>query len=188
MFKKIAIASFVFLSSITSAAAGNAKQENITLNQSFYDFSFTSIDGTSLPVSNFKGKVVLVINTASRCGFTKQYDGLQKLYENYADKGLVIIGVPSNDFMGQEPGTNQQIKEFCETRFGITFPMTEKEKVKGNEAHPFFKWAAEQDHGGVPGWNFHKFLISKDGRLIDSFGSTTDPYDKKIIDSIEKAL
>lgn len=157
-------------------------------NHTAHDFSFRKIDGGELPLSSYKGKLLLVVNTASKCGFTKQYDGLQDLYEKYKDKGLVVLGVPSNDFLGQEPGSNAEIKKFCETSFGITFPMTEKVVVKGGEAHPFYLWASAQEKGGTPGWNFHKFLISQEGHLVESFGSKTEPDDAELIKAIEQNL
>lgn len=159
-----------------------------SMSMSAHDFTFTKIDGGPLPLSEFRGKTLLVVNTASRCGFTKQYEGLQNLYETYEARGLVVLGVPSNDFMGQEPGTNEDIKKFCETTFGITFPMTEKISVKGAAAHPFYQWAAGQEGGGAPKWNFHKYLIAPDGALAGSFGSTTAPDDEKLIAAIESAL
>lgn len=170
---------------LTSAQA----EEKKTMNA--YDFSFASIDGQGkkISLSDFKGKVVLVVNTASMCGFTKQYDGLQKLYEKYQDKGLVVLGVPSNDFGGQEPEKEGKIKEFCSMRFGITFPMTAKEPVKGKDAHPFYVWAGKQAGlFGRPKWNFHKYLIGKNGEFIDWFSSATEPTDAKIETAVEKAL
>jgi len=154
-----------------------------------HDFSFTAIDGGDLPLGDFEGQVLLVVNTASRCGFTSQYDGLQDLYETYKDKGLVVLGVPSNDFGGQEPGEAEEIKEFCEVNFNITFPMADKTKVKGEMAHPFYRWAADQV--GViakPRWNFHKYLIGRDGRLIDWFSSPTHPSSGKMRRAVEAAL
>jgi len=156
---------------------------------SAYEFSFTSIEGALLPLSNFSGKVLLVVNTASFCGFTKQYAALQTLWKRYEDRGLVILGVPSNDFGQQEPGTELEIKNFCEVNFDIDFPMTAKEKVKGPSAHPFYKWAAS-NKGAVakPRWNFHKYLISPNGELIDWFSSTTSPLSNRLIRSVEEAL
>ena len=155
---------------------------------SAFDFTFRKIDGGELPLSSFSGKALLIVNTASKCGFTKQYDGLQKLYDTYKDRGLVVIGVPSNDFHNQEPGSNEDIKKFCETNFGITFPMTEKVHVKGGEADPFYLWASAQPDGGVPGWNFHKFLISPDGDLVVSFESKTEPDAPELLRAIEDNL
>ena len=154
-----------------------------------YDFSFTSIDGQAMPLAQFSGKAVLVVNTASACGFTPQYDELQALYDAYRDKGLVVLGVPSNDFGKQEPLTEEGIKEFCEVNFNITFPLTEKEVVKGEDAHPFYRWAAEELGGlAKPRWNFHKYLIGPDGRLRDWFSTTTSPVSSKIRTAVDAAL
>jgi len=154
-----------------------------------YDFQFRDLDGSSLSLSEYKGKVIIVVNVASQCGFTKQYEDMQKVWENYQDKGIVMLGVPSNDFGNQEPGNNVEIKNFCEAKFGITFPITEKVSVKGNLAHPFYKWAKE-NHGksAIPKWNFHKIVIGKDGKVFDTFASITNPSSNKFIKAIEKAL
>jgi len=136
-----------------------------------------------------KGKTVLLVNVASKCGFTKQYDGLQKLYDKYKDKGLVIIGIPSNQFGSQEPGSNSEIKNFCETNFNITFPMTSKYDVKGEKAHPVYIWAKETyGKSTIPKWNFHKILINKKGNIVDTFASFTTPLSKKIISKLEQIL
>ena len=154
-----------------------------------YDFNFKDLDGSALNLSEYKGKVLVVVNVASQCGFTKQYEDMQKIWEEYQDKGIVIIGVPSNDFGNQEPGNSKEIKNFCEAKFGITFPMTEKVTVKGSEAHPFYIWAKE-NHGkaAVPKWNFHKIIIGKNGKIEDTFASITNPSSKKFIKALEKAL
>lgn len=154
-----------------------------------HQFSFTSIDGEPMSLGDFAGKAVLVVNTASRCGFTKQYDALQSVWETYRDRGLVVLGVPSNDFGGQEPGTEAEIKAFCETNFAVDFPMTEKQVVVGAQAHPFYRWAAEA--GGadkVPGWNFHKYLIGPDGRFVAAIPTRVSPTDPSAIATIEQAL
>ncbi len=157
--------------------------------QTAHDFSFTAIEGGALPLSKYKGEVVLVVNTASRCGFTPQYQDLQDLYDAYRDKGLVVLGVPSNDFGGQEPGQAEEIKEFCEVNFNITFPMTDKVKVKGSDAHPFYQWAAgELGVLAKPRWNFHKYLIGRDGRLRDWFSSPTRPSSDKMRRAVDAAL
>ncbi len=157
---------------------------------SAYDFSFKTLIGEKpLPLSEFKGKVILVVNTASHCGFTKQYDGLQKLYDSYHDKGLVILGVPSNDFGAQEPGSADEIAQFCKLNYGVTFPMASKEVVSGDEAHPFYVWARKTlGFGTAPKWNFHKYLINRQGVLIDHFNSTTSPDSDSLKSAIEKAL
>jgi glutathione peroxidase len=154
-----------------------------------HDFSFTSITGEPLPLSRFAGQAVMVVNTASRCGFTPQYEGLQSLYERYRDKGFVVLGVPSNDFGNQEPGDEAQIQEFCETTFNISFPMTEKQPVTGAQAHPLYKWLAEAlGPAAKPNWNFHKILIGPDGRPLDAFPTTTKPTAAKVERAVEAAL
>ena len=141
-----------------------------------WDQAFNAIDGTPMTLEQYKGKVLLVVNTASRCGFTKQYAGLQKLYETYKDKGFVVLGVPSNDFGGQEPGDATQIKQFCETNFNITFPMTDKVAARGGNAHPFFKQVrAEQGYIAAPHWNFYKYLVGRDGHIVNWFSPLTRP-------------
>ncbi len=153
------------------------------------DFSFSDINGADLPMSGFAGKPVLLVNVASACGFTPQYADLQKLHETYGPKGLVVLGVPSNDFGAQEPGTEQQIRTFCETRFGVTFPMTAKQKVIGASAHPLYRWiAAELGEGAAPRWNFHKYLIGRDGQLLEAWSSRVGPMSKEVTGAVEKAL
>ena len=153
-----------------------------------YDYKFNSIDGGQINLNDYKDKVIVVVNVASRCGYTPQYEDLQTLYDEYKSRGLIIIGVPTNNFK-QEPGTNNQIKDFCETNFGITFPMTEKINVIGTNSHPFFKWAKE-DFGisAIPKWNFHKIIIGKNGKIQDTFASFTKPTSKKFIKLIEKLI
>ena len=156
-----------------------------------YSYSFKDINEEDvINLSDYKGKTLVVVNTASLCGFTYQYDGLQKLYDDYKDQGLVVLGVPSNDFGNQESGTNSEVKEFCESTFSITFPLTEKNVVKGKDAHPFFKWPKKELGfiGGVPRWNFHKIIIGKDGNAIAGYTALTSPSSKKFISEIEKAL
>lgn len=155
----------------------------------FHDFTFTAIEGGDLPANSYKGKVVLVVNTASFCGFTKQYEALQTLWDTYRDRGLVVLGVPSNDFGQQEPKGEAEIKTFCETTFNVDFPMTAKAHVKGPDAHPFYKWASDQvGMIGSPKWNFHKYLIAPDGSIADWFATTTAPDSPKITGKIEGLL
>ena len=135
----------------------------------------------------YAGKVLLIVNTASKCGNTPQYEGLEKLYQQYGDDGLVILGFPSNDFLGQEPGTEQQIQEFCRLTYKVAFPMFEKVTVKKGDAHPFYEQLAAMA-GTYPTWNFHKYLIGRDGRLISEFSPRTKPYDKDLVTAIEAAL
>ena len=154
-----------------------------------YDYSFDALTGGPLPMTTFKDKVVLVVNVASKCGLTPQYDALEKLYSDYKDKGLVVLGVPSNQFAGQEPGTAEEIEEFCRTTYGIDFPMAAKVDVKGDDAHPFYKWAKEEvGEPAEPVWNFHKLLVGKDGKLINVFGPRTTPDDPEVVKAIEEAL
>ena len=164
------------------------KNVNANVNNSFYDFSFKEIDGKTIQLSDYKDKVVLVVNVASRCGFTNQYEGLQTLWQEYKDKDLIVVGIPSNNFR-QEPGTNKEIKSFCETTFGIDFPITEKLSVVGKDAHPFFIWAKKNyGSGAVPKWNFHKIIIGKSGKVVETFSSITKPTSKKFIAAIEKEI
>tara|TARA_B100001142_G_scaffold311154_1_gene345316 strand:- start:50 stop:595 length:546 start_codon:yes stop_codon:yes gene_type:complete len=153
-----------------------------------YDFEFNSIDGNKIKLSDFKNKVLVVVNVASRCGYTPQYEGLQMLWSNYKNKNLVVIGVPTNNFK-QEPGNNKEIKDFCETNFGINFPMAEKTNVIGKDAHPFYKWA-KKNHGigAIPKWNFHKIVIGKNGKVVDTFASFTKPTSDKFLNLIEKEI
>ena len=153
-----------------------------------YEFEFNGIDGNKIKLSNFKNKVLVVVNVASRCGYTPQYEGLQMLWSNYKNKNLVVIGVPTNNFK-QEPGNNKEIKDFCETNFGINFPMTEKTNVIGKDAHPFYKWA-KKNHGigAIPKWNFHKIVIGKNGKVVDTFASFTKPTSDKFLNLIEKEI
>ena len=154
-----------------------------------YDFEFHTIEGGHLPLETYRDKVVLVVNTASQCGLTPQYEGLEKLYSDYRDQGLVVLGVPCNQFAGQEPGTEAEIKDFCETKFNIDFPLTAKADVKGDSAHPFYKWAKEVlGEPAEPVWNFHKILVGKDGKLIRAFGPRTEPLDDEVVGAIKAAL
>ena len=168
---------FSFFNKVVSADSGVA-----------YDYKFNSINGDQINLSDYKDKIIVVVNVASRCGYTPQYEDLQTLYNTYKDKDLVVIGVPTNNFK-QEPGTNQQIKDFCETNFGITFPMTEKVNVIGTNSHPFYKWA-KKDFGisAIPKWNFHKIIIGKNGKVEDTFASFTKPTSKKFTKLIERLI
>jgi len=154
-----------------------------------HDFSFKSIDGEALPLSKYKGKAVLVVNVASACGLTPQYSGLEALWKAKGKDGLVVLGVPCNDFGAQEPGTENEIKTFCETRFSVDFPMTSKEHVIGADAHPLYKWVVgELGEVAAPKWNFHKYLFNKDGSIAGTFGSRTAPDDAAMNEAIDVAL
>ena len=140
-------------------------------------------------MSKFKNKAVLVVNVASNCGFTKQYSDLQKLWDKYRNRGLIVLGVPSNQFGGQEPGTNEEIKKFCEVNFNVNFPMSAKIEVKGENAHPLYLWAKKNfGKSAVPKWNFHKILINKNGKIQNTYSSLTNPTSNKITNEIEKIL
>lgn len=158
--------------------------DSALLNQEFR--ALASDDVVNL-ADTYGGKVILVVNTASKCGNTPQYEGLEGLYQEYGEAGLVVLGFPSNDFMGQEPGTEEQIQEFCRLTYKVKFPMFEKVSVKGADAHPFFS-AIAAEAGTFPTWNFHKFLIGRDGKLISAFSPRTQPYDERIVAEIEAAL
>ncbi len=161
---------------------------NANYSQLAYDFKFDGINGGVVDFNDYKDSIIIVVNVASRCGFTNQYDGLQKIWEDYKEKNIVIVGVPTNNFK-QEPGTNQEIKDFCETNFNINFPMTKKIDIIGQNAHPFYKWA-KKNHGkgAIPKWNFHKIIIGKDGKVAETFSSITSPTSKKFINFIEKLI
>ena len=165
---------------ITSLVFKSNQMETIT---SLYDIKINSISGEKINLADFKGKKILFVNVASKCGFTPQYDGLQELYELYKDK-LMIIGVPSNQFGGQEPGTAEQIQSFCKLNYGVTFLITEKVDVKGKNQHPLYTWLTKKENNGVKNssvkWNFQKYLVDENGELIDYYFSLTKPMSKKI--------
>ena len=155
----------------------------------FYDFKIESITGEIIEFSKYKNKAVLMVNVASQCGFTNQYKDLQSLWEKYENKGLIVIGFPSNQFGDQEPGSNNEIKNFCETNFNITFPMTTKIDVKGDNANNIYKWAVKNyGKSAKPKWNFYKILINKEGEIENSYSSMTNPMSKKLINDIEGVL
>lgn len=156
---------------------------------SAFDFTLDRLEGGSLPLAQYRGHPLLIANTASRCGFTPQYAGLQELHQRFGSRGLVVLGVPSNDFGGQEPGSPEEIAAFCERNYGVGFPMAGKAAVRGEAAHPLFAWLAEQ--GGAlsrPRWNFYKYLIGADGRLLAWFTSITGPKSHRLVAAVEKAL
>ncbi|HTN98946.1 MAG TPA: glutathione peroxidase [Nordella sp.] len=154
-----------------------------------YDFAFTRLTGEALPFKEFAGQAVLVVNTASECGYTPQYEELEQLWQASKGKGLVVLGVPCNQFGGQEPGTEIEIGAFCRKNYGVTFPLTTKNDVKGKAAHPFYKWVGEEAGLlGKPKWNFHKYLIGRDGAFVDWFSSQTKPTGPKIKKALEKVL
>ncbi len=168
------VAAFAIAADSTSQPAG------------LLSYTLKDIDGKDYDLAQNKGKVVMFVNVASKCGFTKQYDGLQSLYEKYKDQGFVLVGVPANNFKGQEPGTNEQIKEFCTSKYNVTFPMMSKISVKGDDIHPLYKQLT--DEKGEVGWNFNKFLVGRDGKLIEHFESKVKPDDQELISAVEAAL
>ena len=161
---------------------------NANYDKIFYDFKIESITGETIDFNEYKNKVILIVNTASYCGFTKQYTDLQELWDKYKSRGLIILGVPSNSF-NQEKNSNSEVKEFCKVNFDINFPLTTITEVKGDKAHDLFKWA-KNNHGksAIPKWNFHKILINKEGKVEDTFTSFTNPMSKKIVSKIENIL
>jgi len=160
--------------------------------KSIYHITVKDIDGKDVKLEQFKGNVLLIVNVASKCGFTPQYEGLQKIYSKYKDQGFIVLGFPANNFLGQEPGTNEQIKQFCSTKFNVTFPMFSKISVKGKDKAPLYKYLTEKEtnpeFAGEISWNFNKFLVDKSGKIIARFGSRTKPENKELIDAIKKAL
>ena len=161
---------------------------NANYDKIFYDFKIESITGETIDFNEYKNKVILIVNTASYCGFTKQYTDLQELWDKYKSRGLIVLGVPSNSF-NQEKNKNSDVKEFCKVNFNINFPLSAITEVKGDNAHDLFKWA-KNNHGksAIPKWNFHKILINKEGKVEDTFSSFTNPTSKKLVSKIENIL
>jgi glutathione peroxidase len=157
-----------------------------------YDFTLKDVGGREVKLEQFRGQVVMLVNVASKCGYTPQYDGLQKIYEQYKDRGFVILGFPANNFGAQEPGTNEEIVEFCRLNYGVKFPIFSKISVKGEDKHPLYKYLTEREtnpeFGGEIKWNFNKFLIGRDGKIIARFESADKPEDAKVTAAIEQAL
>lgn len=166
-----------------AACSSNPQPDKAVSTKDFYSFSFEDIDGKQIQMSQFKGKKILIINVASKCGYTPQYEDLQKLHEQYKDK-VTLIGFPCDQFMGQEPGSNKEIKEFCSKNYGVTFLMASKIDVKGSKQHPIYQWLTQKALNGVEdskvGWNFNKYLIGENGQYIQHFESGVDPLDEKI--------
>lgn len=178
MYKIIVLAGFILLSSFYSIKNSNAKKKSI------HQFKVEALDGTTIDFSKFKGKKILVVNTASKCGFTPQYESLEKLYEKYSDK-LVVVGFPANNFKEQESGTNLEIKEFCTKNYGVTFPMAAKISVKGDDMAPIYKWLTHKSENGVLDaditWNFNKFILDENGKLLAKFDSKVLPMSDEIL-------
>ena len=181
MKKKLLVSLTIFMFFFKNSSAGNYEKV-------FYDFKIESISGEIIDLNKYKNKVILIVNTASYCGFTKQYGELQQLWDQYKSKGLVVFGVPSNSF-NQEKKNDEDVKKFCEVNFDISFPLSSITEVKGENAHELFKWAVD-NHGksAIPKWNFHKILINKEGKVEDTYSSFTKPLSNKIIKKIESIL
>jgi len=186
------LTSLVLSTIVLLATTGAAKQATPTDSNGIYSFTPLDIDGKPANLSQYRGKVLLIVNTASRCGYTPQYEGLQGIYEKYRDAGLVVLGFPANNFKGQEPGTEQEIKQFCTLKYNVTFPMFSKISVTGPDKHPLYKYLTAKEtnpnHGGEITWNFNKFLVDRQGRIVSRFDSKDRPQDAKVVQSIEKAL
>lgn len=174
----LTLCTMLVLAVTSSVAAENA--------MSLYDLTTNSLDGKPVKLADYKGKVLVIVNTASQCGYTPQYAGLQKLYEGYRDKGVVVLGFPSNDFGGQEPGTPAQIKTFCETKFQVQFPMFEKVKTSGDGQSPVYRFLTAKH--AAPKWNFHKYVVGKDGHVVAAFPSSVVPESAELKSAIETAL
>ncbi|HEY9231656.1 MAG TPA: glutathione peroxidase [Blastocatellia bacterium] len=177
---------------IAASSRANNKTETATVANSIYDFTLKNIDGKETSLGDYRGKALLVVNVASRCGYTPQYEGLEKLYLKYKDRGLVVVGFPANNFMGQEPGTNEEIKTFCSLKYNVTFPMFSEISVKGDDIHPLFKYLTDKQSdpqfGGDVKWNFNKFLVGRDGRIIGRFEPAVKPESPEVTQAIEHAL
>lgn len=187
----IMLMGFLGLSFANRAARSNDQTGDEKM-KSIYDFTVKDIDGKDQKLEQYKGKAIMIVNVASRCGFTPQYAGLQKIYQQYRDKGLVILGFPANNFLGQEPGSNEEIKQFCSVNYQVTFPMFSKISVKGKDIAPLYKYLTEKEtnpkFAGDISWNFNKFLIDRQGKIIARFGSRTTPEDAEVIRAIEQTL
>ncbi len=165
------------------------KEKQMETQPALYSFTMKTIDGNEKKLSDYKGNVLMIVNVASKCGHTPQYKGLEALYEKYKDRGFMILGFPANNFLWQEPGTDSEIKQFCSTKYGVTFDMFSKISVKGNDQHPLYRYLTEESSvPGVVKWNFQKYLVDKKGNVIDKFEPGTEPTDVKVITEIEKLL
>ncbi len=189
-FTLIAVIVLCLTINVAPATEASARQEKKPT--SVLDFTLPLIDGKPMPLKEFKGKVLLLVNVASKCGFTGQYEGLQKLYDTYQDRGFSVLGFPANDFLGQEPGSNEEIAQFCQSTYGVSFPMFAKISVKGKDQHPLYKFLTEPvtnpGYSGKISWNFNKFIINRQGKVVARFGSMTKPQSARLVAEIEKAL
>jgi len=190
MMKKLCL--LMLIAVISGCSTKPIERKNPMDKNDIYKIKITTITGEPASLADYKGKTILIVNTASKCGFTKQYDGLQKLYEKYKDQGFIILGFPANNFLHQEPGTNTEIESFCKLNYGVSFPMFEKIDVKGENICPLYEYLTSKttnpEFGGKISWNFNKFLIAKDGTIVNRFGSMVKPESNKIKDAIEAEL
>ena len=185
----VAASVFIVRGRPTSVGEASTKEKEV---KSIYDFALKDINGKEVKLDQFRGKVALIVNTASKCGYTPQYEGLQKIYDQHKDQGFIVLGFPANNFKGQEPGTDEEIKEFCSLRYNVTFPMFAKISVGGEDKHPLYKYLTEKEtnpqFAGEIKWNFNKFLVDKNGRIIARFDSGDKPESDKVVQAIEQAL
>ncbi len=190
-FMALILGVIILIPIITSSMFSKEDQKGVVM-KSIYDFTMKDIDGKEVKMENYKGKVMLIVNVASKCGFTSQYEGLQKIYLQYKERGLEILGFPANNFLGQEPGTNEEIKQFCSLNYNVTFPMFSKISVKGKDIAPLYKFLTDKEtnpeFSGSISWNFNKFLINREGKIVARFGSRAKPESEEVIQAIEKAL
>ena len=190
--KKILIAVMLLATACYASVEGEKRMQAIKANGSIHSFALKDIDGRDTKLAQYKGKVMLLVNTASKCGYTPQYEGLQQLYTKYKDQGLVVLGLPANNFKGQEPGTNEEIKDFCTLKYKVSFPMFAKISVKGDDKHPLYKYLTEPEtnpqYAGEIKWNFNKFLVDKQGQIIARFDSKDKPMDDTVVQAVEAAL
>ena len=177
-----------FAGCAATVCAGPAFAQMQLSRPTAFVFSFTALDGGSIRLAEHAGKPILIVNTASQCGYTPQYAGLQELWKRYRERGLMIVGVPSNDFGGQEPGGAAEIMNTAQQEYGVDFPLAAKAEVRGPSTHPFYRWAALQRPGEAPQWNFHKYLVGRDGQIVGSFSSRVAPTDPRVIAAIEREL
>lgn len=186
MRKKLLIYAVFLVVSGSLIFAGGEKMKH------FYDFKMKDIDGKDVKLDVFKGKVILVVNVASKCGSTPQYEGLQNIYDRFREKGFVILGFPANNFLGQEPGSNEQIKQFCTLNYGVTFPMFSKISVRGKDQHPLYEFLTSKEtnpgFGGRITWNFNKFLLDREGNIVDRFATKIQPESDRVVSAIQKYL
>jgi glutathione peroxidase len=189
----VSVAMFLSIFNVSSLFSDKSAQADTpTTERSVLDFTMRSIDEKEVPLSTYRGKVLLIVNVASRCGNTKQYESLQKLYDTYRERGFEVLGFPANNFLGQEPGTNAEIKEFCSTKYGVTFPMFSKISVKGGDQHPLYRFLTSDStnpkYSGSVKWNFQKYLINRDGEVIAKFAPGDEPMSADVVSAIEAAL